>query len=84
MTNEKLPLRIWAMIGARAGDNDQVIALAEAIGLPFEVIHLDDPRMRDLYERRFVLVRPDGHVAWRGEELPADPIQIIDQVRGAG
>lgn len=57
---------------------------AQRVGLPFEVIHLDDPRMRDLYERRFVLVRPDGHVAWRGEELPADPIQIIDQVRGAG
>jgi hypothetical protein len=32
--------RIWALIGARAGDNDQVIALAEALGLPFEIKQL--------------------------------------------
>jgi len=41
LTNENLPLRIWAMIGARPGDNDQVIALAEAIGLPFEIKQLE-------------------------------------------
>jgi uncharacterized protein len=34
-------LRIWALLGARAGDNDQVIALAEALGLPFETRQLD-------------------------------------------
>jgi len=34
------PPRIWALLGAHAGDNDQVIALAEAIGLPFETKHL--------------------------------------------
>jgi 2-polyprenyl-6-methoxyphenol hydroxylase-like FAD-dependent oxidoreductase len=36
-----------------------------------------------LYERRLVLVRPDGHVAWRGDEVPADPLQVIDKIRGA-
>jgi hypothetical protein len=29
-------------------------------------------------------VRPDGHVAWRGDEVPATPAAIIDHVRGAG
>ena len=29
-------MRIWALLGAHRGDNDQVLALAEAIGLPFE------------------------------------------------
>jgi mitochondrial fission protein ELM1 len=33
-------VRIWALLGARAGDNDQVIALAEALGLPFELKQL--------------------------------------------
>lgn len=33
-------LRIWALTGARAGDNDQVIALAEALGRPFEIKEL--------------------------------------------
>ena len=35
-----------------------------------------------LYERRLVLVRPDGHVAWRGDEVPSDALALIDTVRG--
>jgi hypothetical protein len=30
-----------------------------------------------------VLVRPDGHVAWRGDEAPTDATTVIDRVRGA-
>ncbi|MEI5527682.1 FAD-dependent monooxygenase [Streptomyces brasiliscabiei] len=36
-----------------------------------------------LYERSFVLVRPDGHVAWRGDDLPRDAAALADTVRGA-
>ena len=36
-----------------------------------------------LYERALVLVRPDGHVAWRSDQLPADPLALADRVRGA-
>ncbi|HMN81132.1 MAG TPA: hypothetical protein PKA20_14525, partial [Burkholderiaceae bacterium] len=31
-----------------------------------------------------VLVRPDGQVAWRADRPPADPLALIDRVRGAG
>ena len=34
-------IRIWALLSARPGDNDQVIALAEALGLPFEIKQLN-------------------------------------------
>jgi len=37
-----------------------------------------------LYEKPLVLVRPDGHVAWRGNAVPADALALIDTVRGAG
>jgi hypothetical protein len=30
-----------------------------------------------------VLVRPDGHVAWRGDAEPLHPGALIDTVRGA-
>lgn len=33
-------MRIWALLGPHRGDNNQVIALAEALGLPFETITL--------------------------------------------
>jgi len=39
--------------------------------------------MRELYRRKLVLVRPDQHVAWRGEQAPAAPLDLIDRVRGA-
>ena len=41
------------------------------------------PRVCELYERRLVLVRPDGHVAWRGDTMPDDPLAVVDCVRGA-
>jgi len=28
------------------------------------------------------LIRPDGHVAWRGNEIPNNTKDIIDKVRG--
>jgi len=37
-----------------------------------------------LYGHRLVLVRPDQHVAWRGDEEPADLLGLVDLVRGAG
>ncbi len=53
MTREgsSAPLRIWALVGARAGDNDQVIALAKALGLPFEVKQLHFNGLRRLGPR---------------------------------
>jgi uncharacterized protein len=34
------PPRIWLMMGHKAGDNSQILALAEALGWPFETKHL--------------------------------------------
>lgn len=50
LAKDKSP-RIWALLGARAGDNDQVIALAEALGLPFEIKQLSFNRLRHLGPR---------------------------------
>ena len=49
--NNSAPVRIWALLGAHAGDNDQVIALAEAIGLPFETKHLSYNGLRHVGPR---------------------------------
>ena len=36
-----------------------------------------------LYRHKLVLVRPDQHVAWRGDAEPADTLDLVDLVRGA-
>lgn len=51
-------------------------------GVPLVAIDIDDPDIALLYEQKLVLVRPDGHVAWRSDVDPKDPLSIIDRVRG--
>lgn len=58
-------------------------AAANARGLPLSVIDCAEPAVVAAYERKLVLVRPDGHVAWRGDSDPADAIAVVDTVRGA-
>lgn len=52
--------------------------------VPLAVHRIDDPAAASLYARKLVLVRPDGHVAWRGDALPTDCAELIDTIRGAG
>ncbi|HKQ28677.1 MAG TPA: FAD-dependent oxidoreductase [Burkholderiales bacterium] len=47
-----------------------------------KTIRIDEPEVRALYQKRYVLVRPDGHVAWRGDALPEDPDALMDRVCG--
>jgi 2-polyprenyl-6-methoxyphenol hydroxylase-like FAD-dependent oxidoreductase len=70
-------------LGRQAADADPLLAAARSRGVPLTVMEIDEPAVTDLYARAFVLVRPDGMVAWRGDELPADPDDLIDTVRGA-
>jgi 2-polyprenyl-6-methoxyphenol hydroxylase-like FAD-dependent oxidoreductase len=56
---------------------------AAAGGIPLQVLPVTGPRFRDLYEADLALVRPDQHVAWRGDRLPGDGREILDRARGA-
>jgi 2-polyprenyl-6-methoxyphenol hydroxylase-like FAD-dependent oxidoreductase len=67
--------------GAPAGD--AIERTARTQGVPLSVIGVDEPEAAALYERKLVLVRPDGHVAWRADAAPADAMTLIDRVRGA-
>jgi hypothetical protein len=57
---------------------------AKIRGVPLRVQRIDQPDAAALYQRALVLVRPDGHVAWRGDRQPTDSMTVIDAVRGAG
>ncbi|MFM9971492.1 MAG: FAD-dependent monooxygenase [Burkholderiales bacterium] len=70
-------------LSPRAPDPAPLLAAALKRRLPLQVVDLDEAPMRRVYETGLVLVRPDGHVAWRGDSLPPDAMSIIDRVRGA-
>ncbi|MBW8905767.1 MAG: hypothetical protein JF611_08900, partial [Betaproteobacteria bacterium] len=44
---------------------------------------IDEAKVAGLYQRRLVLVRPDAHVARRGDAPPTDAGAVLDRVRGA-
>lgn len=61
-------------------------ALADAArrrGVPLDVVDVLDADARDLYGRDLALIRPDQHVCWRGDRLPADCAAWIAKVVGA-
>ena len=70
-------------LGSNPPGADALSKAAGAAGVPLDMFHVPDNAVREVYERDLVLVRPDGHVAWRGDALPDDAAALIDLVRGA-
>ncbi len=70
-------------LGGRAPAGKELEAAAQARGMPLTVLDIDLEAARDLYERDLVLVRPDQHVAWRGNRLPTDPDRLTALVTGS-
>lgn len=74
------PIRIWALLGARAGDNDQVLALAEALELPFEIKQLHYNGLRrlgpKLLGRSFASLSPASRKLIESEPPPDVAISV--------
>ena len=66
-----------------SAEPDSLLAAAAQRRLPIRLLDLDAPEVAALYPESFVLSRPDQHVAWRGNAVPADPLLLIDRIRGA-
>ena len=65
-----------------ACDLSSITNAAHDLGLPLTVQMLSEGEAAAVYQRRLVLVRPDGHVAWRADEVPRDARALLDAVRG--
>lgn len=75
--------RDFVWVSAEEGDLPDVTEAFAAAGVPLRRASLAGHPAAALYERPHVLVRPDGHVAWRGDRVPEDVRGIVDVVRGA-
>jgi hypothetical protein len=49
---------------------------------PFEVLDVEDDVARDIYGYDLILLRPDMHVVWRGNQTPASPNQLASLATG--
>jgi 2-polyprenyl-6-methoxyphenol hydroxylase-like FAD-dependent oxidoreductase len=70
-------LRFGAGIDTRAFE-----VAARRRGVPLKVLDVSNDEVRDLYARDLALVRPDHHVAWRGNALPDDAEALLARVVG--
>jgi 2-polyprenyl-6-methoxyphenol hydroxylase-like FAD-dependent oxidoreductase len=50
-------------------------------GIPLEVFETREAAVAEAYEKPLVLVRPDGHVAWRGDRVE-DADRVLRKVAG--
>ena len=69
--------------GGETADSRRLAEAAARRNMPFTVLAPGDGRLAGLYGARYALVRPDQHVAWRGDAVPAEAGALLDRVRGA-
>jgi len=69
--------------GQDASAAQALLDAANTLGLPLERVVIENADAAALYACQWVLVRPDGSVAWRANELPGDPSELLSRVRGA-
>jgi 2-polyprenyl-6-methoxyphenol hydroxylase-like FAD-dependent oxidoreductase len=55
---------------------------AMALHLPLSVLEIAPGEADPVYAEKLVLVRPDQHVAWRGDEVPDDALGLLRLVSG--
>jgi 2-polyprenyl-6-methoxyphenol hydroxylase-like FAD-dependent oxidoreductase len=64
-------------------DTERLLGVAHSKHVPIRLVDIENAEARQLYGTELVLVRPDGHVAWRGDTQPDNAGEVIDVVRGA-
>ena len=67
---------------ATAGDIDAATAHASACDLPLTVLQPTEGGVASLYQARLTLIRPDQHVAWRGDAWPSNGAAVLAHVAG--
>jgi 2-polyprenyl-6-methoxyphenol hydroxylase-like FAD-dependent oxidoreductase len=65
-----------------SADTSAIEAAARRRGVPLAVVDVSGDEARDLYARDLALVRPDHHVAWRGNAAPDDAEALLARVVG--
>ncbi len=69
-------------LGRTRSDTRALEQAFAAVGAPFRILDIPDRRPRDLYGYDLLLLRPDLHIAWRGNTPPAEPERLAALTTG--
>ncbi len=69
-------------LGHSQVDVSGLVQAFAALGAPLRVLDIPDEEPRAIYDRDLLLIRPDLHVAWRGNRPPDDPRALAALVTG--
>jgi 2-polyprenyl-6-methoxyphenol hydroxylase-like FAD-dependent oxidoreductase len=69
-------------LGRSQADASGLVQAFAAVGAPLRVLDIPDDEPRAIYGRDLLLIRPDLHVAWRGDALPEDARRLAAMVTG--
>jgi len=75
----------FTLLVAGTADNaeiDRARADARAVDLPLTVLRPREGGIEALYQARYTLIRPDQHVAWRGDAWPERASTVLRKVTG--
>ena len=67
---------ILLSLGKKSLDTSKLRQSYEKIGAPVTEVRIESNRLRDLYGFDFLILRPDMHVVWRGNDAPQNPQEI--------
>ncbi len=70
-------------LGGSVIDTSSIEEAAALRGVPLTILDVKPDRARDLYGVDLALIRPDQHIAWRGNRAPDNALALVDLVRGA-
>jgi len=75
---------ILLSLGKKPLDTSKLRQSYEKIGAPVAEVRIESNRLRDLYGFDLLVLRPDMHVAWRGNDAPPNPQEIASISTGHG
>ncbi|HZE60351.1 MAG TPA: 2-polyprenyl-6-methoxyphenol hydroxylase, partial [Burkholderiales bacterium] len=71
-------------LGRTNADTSALEKALRGLGAPLAVLDMPDEAARQVYGHDLLLLRPDLHVVWRGNQPPEDPGNVAATVAGYG
>ncbi len=65
-------------------DTGPLVEAAARSGVPLTLLEVDRVEADYGFAEALLIVRPDSHIAWRGQAAPREPDRLFDRLRGAG